>query len=292
MDNRAEVSAFLKSRRGRITPDQAGVPSYGERRVPGLRRSEVAQLAGVSAEYYTRLERGNVGGVSESVLNALAGALQLDEIERAHLRHLARAAATPGSRVGRRAVVPSVRRSVLRLIEGMPGMPAYVSNNRLDVLATNALGRALMSDLYVDPASEENMARFTFLNPVARHFYLDYDRVARSTVGHFRAEAVKNPCDSGLSALIGELTARSDTFRVLWGAHDVLAFRDGSKRFRHPVVGEFTLDFEALPLPDDSGLQLAIYNAEPGSTAADALTLLARWAATTRSPADVPSVEG
>ncbi|MFI6744080.1 hypothetical protein ACIBI9_65415 [Nonomuraea sp. NPDC050451] len=180
---------------------------------------------------------------------------------------------------------------MLRLIEGMPAMPAYVGNNRLDVLAINPLGRALLTDLYGDPACEANMARFAFLNPAARHFFVDYDRIARSTVGHFRAEAAKIPYDRDLSNLIGELSTRSDTFRVLWGSHDVYAFRDGSKRFRHPVVGELTLDYEALALPDDNGLQLSVYNAEPGSAAADALALLASWAATTsdaagRSPAE------
>ncbi|BCJ50471.1 transcriptional regulator [Actinoplanes sp. NBRC 14428] len=286
MDIRAEVSSFLRSRRDKITPEQAGVQSYGERRVPGLRRNEVAQLAGVSADYYTRLERGNLGGVSEGVLDALARALQLDEIEQAHLRHLARTAALPRSRVSKRAAAPAVRPSVARMIEGMPGMPAYVHNNCFDVLAANSLGRALFTDLYADPACEENMARFVFLNPAARHFFADYDRIARSTVGHFRAEAAKNPYDRRMSNVIGELSTRSDTFRVLWGSHDVYAFRGGSKRFRHPVVGELTLDFEALPLPDDSGLQVSVYNAEPGSADADALTLLAGWAVTIDGTAD------
>ena len=280
MDSRAEVSAFLKSRRDKITPEMAGVQSFGERRVPGLRRGEVAQLAGVSAEYYTRLERGNVGGVSGNVLDALARALQLDELELAHLHHLVRAAATPRSRVSKRAVAPAVRPSVARMVEGMPGMPAYVNNNRLDVLVSNSLGRALLTDLYADPACGGNMARFVFLSPAARHFFVDYDRIARSAVGHFRAEAAKNPYDRHLSNVIGELSTRSETFRVLWGSRDVYAFRDGSKRLRHPIVGELTLDFEALPLPDDSGLQLAVHNAEPGSATADALTLLASWAAT------------
>lgn len=280
MDGRAEVSAFLKSRRDKITPEQAGVQSYGERRVPGLRRAEVAQLAGVSAEYYTRLERGNVGGVSESVLDALARALQLDEFEQAHLHHLVRAAAPPRSRVSEHAVAPAVRPSVARMVEGMPGTPAYVNNNRLDVLVTNSLGRALLTDLYADPACGGNMARFVFLSPAARRFFVDYDRIAGSAVGHFRAEAAKRPYDPQLSNLIDELSTCSETFRALWAARDVYAFRDGSKRLRHPIVGELTLDFEVLPLPDDSGLQLTVHNAEPGSAAADALTLLARWAET------------
>ncbi|WP_430788471.1 helix-turn-helix transcriptional regulator [Actinoplanes sp. G11-F43] len=280
MDSRAEISAFLKSRRDKITPEEAGVQSYGERRVPGLRRGEVAQLAGVSAEYYTRLERGNVGGVSENVLDALARALRLDEFEQAHLRHLVRAAAAPRSRASARAVAPAVRPSVVRMVEGMPGMPAYVNNNRLDVLVTNSLGRALLTDLYADSAYGRNMARFVFLSPAARHFFVDYDRIARSAVGHFRAEAAKNPYDRQLSNLIGELSTGSETFRVLWAARDVYAFRDGSKHLRHPIVGELVLDFEVLSLPGDSGLQIAVHSAEPGSAAADALTVLASWAVT------------
>ncbi|MFJ8143376.1 helix-turn-helix domain-containing protein [Streptomyces sp. NPDC096013] len=282
MDNRDAVSAFLRSRREKITPEQAGLPTYGRRQVPGLRRGEVATLAGVSVEYYTRLERGNLRGVSDSVLDALAQALRLDATERMYLYDLARAAGpTPGARARQRTVGPTVRPSVARIIAGMPGMPTYVMNNRLDTLAANPLGRALYSEMYADPTCGGNVARFAFFNPAARRFYTDWERMARFAVGALRIEAGKNPYGRELSNLIGELSTRSDTFRVMWGSHDVHVFRDSTKRLNHPLVGDLELDQETMNLPDESGLSLVVYSAPPGTAAEDGLKLLASWSATT-----------
>ncbi|MFC9455476.1 helix-turn-helix transcriptional regulator [Streptomyces sp. NPDC056983] len=281
MDNRDEVRAFLRSRRDKVTPEQAGLPVYGQRRVAGLRRGEVAMLAGVSVEYYTRLERGNIRGVSDSVLDSLARALRLDDTEHMHLYDLARAAGSaPNARDRRREDRPTVRPSVARIIEGMPELPAFVQNGRLDMLAANPLGRALYTQIFADPTCKANTARFAFLSPAARHLYRDWERVVHATVGALRIEAAKNPYDRDLSNLIGELSTRSDVFRVMWGSHDVHVFRDGAKRLHHPVVGDLELDYEMVRLPDDSGLSMVIYSAAPGTPAADGLKLLASWAAT------------
>ncbi|MEU3183579.1 helix-turn-helix transcriptional regulator [Streptomyces sp. NPDC006923] len=289
MDNRDAVSAFLRSRRDKITPEQAGLPVYGQRRVSGLRRGEVASLAGVSVEYYTRLERGNLRGVSDSVLDALAHALRLDDTERVYLYDLARAAGqTPAART-RRTVRPTVRPSVTRIVEGMPGLPAYVMNNRLDTLAANPLGRALYSEMYADPTCGGNVARFAFFNPAARRFYADWERMARFAVGALRGEAGKSPYDRELSNLIGELSTRSDAFRVMWGSHDVYAFRDTTKRLNHPLVGDLVLDQETMSLPDESGLSVVVYSAPPGTAAEDGLTLLASWSATPAREQDAES---
>ncbi|MEU4489997.1 helix-turn-helix transcriptional regulator [Streptomyces purpurascens] len=276
MDNRAEVSAFLKSRRGKITPEQAGLPAYGRRRVPGLRRVEVAMLAGVSVEYYTRLERGNLSGVSDSVLDALAKALRLDDTERDHLHALARAANARPARV-RRPKKTAVRPSVLRIINGLHDQPAYVRNNRMDILAANPLSRALYGEVLEQKPA--NTCRYAFLDPRATRFFPEWERVARDAVGALRVEVAKSPYDRELSNLIGELSTRSDAFRTLWGAHDVHAFTDGIKRFHHPVVGEMELVHESLDLPGDEGLSITIHSADPGTPASDALQLLAAWAA-------------
>ncbi|GAB2889495.1 helix-turn-helix transcriptional regulator [Streptomyces deserti] len=277
MDNRAEVSAFLKSRRGRITPEQAGLPVYGHRRVPGLRRGEVAMLAGVSVEYYTRMERGDLSGVSDSVLDALAQALRLDDTERDHLYALARAASTSPARARRRPKKVTVRPSVLRIIEGLHDQPAYVRNNRMDILAANPLARALLGEVFEqEPA---NTCRFVFLDPRGTRLYPDWERVARDGVGVLRVEVAKNPYDRELSNLIGELSTRSDAFRTLWGAHDVHVFTEGTKRFHHPAVGEMELVHESLDLPGGQGLSITVYSADPGTPAADTLKLLASWAA-------------
>ncbi|WP_326686911.1 MULTISPECIES: helix-turn-helix transcriptional regulator [unclassified Streptomyces] len=277
MDNRAEVSAFLKSRRAKITPQQAGLPVYGHRRVPGLRRGEVAMLAGVSVEYYTRMERGDLSGVSESVLDALAQALRLDDTERDHLYALARAASATPARARRRTKKATVRPSVLRIIEGLHEQPAYVRNNRMDILAANPLARALLSEVFEqEPA---NTCRFVFLDPRATRLYPDWERVARDGVGVLRVEVAKNPYDRQLSNLIGELSTRSDAFRRMWGAHDVHVFTEGTKRFHHRAVGEMELVHESLDLPGEQGLSITVYSADPGTPAADALKLLASWEA-------------
>lgn len=280
MQNREEVRAFLTSRRAKIKPDQAGLPAYGgNRRVPGLRREEVALLAGVSIDYYTRLERGNLSGVSESVLEALARALQLDEPEQAHLFDLARAAnASP--RLRRRPLQHRVRASVQQTLDAMAAVPAYVRNGRRDILAANRLGHALYSEAYLDPIRPVNTARFVFLSPRARAFFPDWQRAADDTVAILRSEAGRNPYDRDLSDLIGELSTRSEEFSTRWAAHNVRFHRTGLKNIHHPVVGDLHLAFEALDLPADPGLSLVVYSAEPFSSDAEKLSLLASWAAT------------
>lgn len=287
MDKKAEISTFLKSRRGRITPEQAGLPSYGARRVPGLRRNEVATLAGVSVEYYTRLERGNLGGVSDSVLDALADALRLDDTERRHLFALARTANTTSRRVRKSPPVgASVRPSVARIVHGMPDMPAFVRNNRFDILAVNALGRALHLEWFDSALGEPvNSVRFVFLDARARRFYTDWERVARQGVGALRVQAAETPYDRALSNLIGELSTRSDDFRTLWAAQDVHIYNEGIKRFRHPVIGDLELVHEALDVVGDTGLSLTVYSAEPGTPSEDSLKLLANWTATATATA-------
>jgi len=281
--NRDEVKAFLSSRRAKLTPEQAGLPHYSRnRRVPGLRRSEVADLAGVSVEYYSQLERGNLNGVSESVLDALARALQLDEAERVHLGDLARAAG-PAARTRRKPRAQQVRPSLLRILDGMTEVPAIVNNGRLDAVAANPLGRALFAPVFADPARPVNHARFTFFNPRAHDFWLDWERAADDAVATLRLEAGRDPDDKGLTDLIGELSTRSDDFRVRWATHQVNLHRTGVKRFHHPVVGDLTLDFETLELPGDPGQKVLLYSAEPATPSRERLELLASWAST---PAD------
>ena len=278
MDTKSEIREFLTSRRAKITPDQAGITAYGSRRVPGLRREEVAVLAGVGVDYYTRMERGNLGGVSESVLEALARALQLDDAERAHLFDLAHAARPTTERPRRRAP-QSVRPSVQRMLDAMTGAPAVVQNGRLDILGANQLGRALYSEMYLDPARPANHARFIFLDPRARDFYPDWDSVANITVANLRSEAGHDPYDRDLSDLVGELSTRSDEFRTRWAAHNVRIHRTGVKRVHHPVVGDLELTFEMLQLTADPGLSLLTYNAEPDTPSDEALKLRGSWAA-------------
>jgi transcriptional regulator with XRE-family HTH domain len=280
VDNRSEIREFLASRRARITPEQAGLRVFGgTRRVPGLRREEVAMLAGVSVDYYTRLERGNLSGVSESVLEALARALALDEAERAHLFDLARAAG-PAARTRRHPKQQQVRPSVQRILDAMTGAPAFVQNGRLDVLATNPLGRALYSETFADPVRPANHARFVFFNSRSHDFYADWERAANDTVAILRSEAGRDPYDRNLSDLIGELSTRSDEFRTRWAAHNVHIHRSGTKHFHHPVVGDLALTFEMLELSADTGLSILTYSAEAGTRSEEALNLLGSWAAT------------
>jgi transcriptional regulator with XRE-family HTH domain len=248
VDTRKEIREFLTSRRARITPEQAGLQWYGDnRRVPGLRREEVALLAGVSVDYYTRLERGNMSGVSENVLEALARALQLDEAERAHLFDLARAAGTT-ARTRRRPTKQRVRPSVQHILDAITAAPALVQNGRLDILAANPLGRALYSEMYVDPVRPVNHARFVFLNPRAHDFYGDWERAANDTVAILRSEAGRDPYDRGLSDLVGELSTQSEEFRTRWAAHNVRIHQTGVKHVHHPVVGDLSLTFEMMEL--------------------------------------------
>jgi transcriptional regulator with XRE-family HTH domain len=280
-DVRGQIREFLSTRRARISPEQAGLPVYGadRRRVPGLRRDEVAVLAGISSEYYIRLERGNATGASESIIDGIAHALQLDEAERAHLLDLIRTAAT--TRPPRRRPAPQrVRPTVQRVLDSMSGTPAFVLNRRLDILTANDLGFALFSPIYAGPARPPNNARFIFLDTHAGGFFRDWDKVANDTVALLRAEAGRDPYDRGLSDLIGELSTRSDQFRVRWAAHHVRIHTTGVKLIHHPVVGDLELAFESFPLAADPTQSLLTYTAEPGSPSHDALSLLASWAAT------------
>jgi transcriptional regulator with XRE-family HTH domain len=275
-----DIRDFLTTRRAKLTPEQAGLPVYGaNRRVLGLRREEVALLAGISVEYYTRLERGSIGSVSDSVLEGVAHALQLDEAERDHLFRLVRAAATrrPARRMPARK---RARLTIQRMLDLMP-MPAYLRNGRFDILAANDLGRALYSPLY-EESDTPNSARFVFLSPAASDFLLDFDKIQDDAVAFLRAEAGRDPYDKDLQDLIGELSTRSERFRHRWASHDVRYHRTGTKRFHHPLVGDLTLDFEAFELPGDTGQRLNVYLAPPDGPSADALTMLASW--TARAP--------
>jgi transcriptional regulator with XRE-family HTH domain len=273
---RAEVRDFLATRRGRITPAEAGLPVYGGlRRVSGLRREELAMLAGLSVEYYSRLERGNLRGVSEAVLEALSRALRLSEAERAHLYDLARAVnATAGAR--RAAVPQQVRPGVQSILDAITA-PALVSNARMDYLAANRLGRALYAPLFDSPVGI-NAARFLLLDPRGADLYPEWDQAVDDVVALMRTEAGRSPFDKVLTDLIGELSTRSETFRARWARHDVRLHLTGRKWLRHPVVGDLDLRFETMELPADPGLALLLYTAEPDSETEQALTFLSSWA--------------
>ena len=284
MAHNSDIAEFLTTRRAKITPEQAGLPTYGQRRVKGLRREEVASLAGVSVEYYRRLERGNVTGVSELVLEGLTQALQLDDAERAHLFDLARAA-NPAVPKRPRPVKQKIRPVVQRILDQIAA-PATVRNARLDYVGGNALGRALYAPVFESREQPANSARFTFLDPAAADFYPDWERVASELVAHLRSEAGRDPYDRQLSDLIGELSTRSDEFRVRWAAHNVRFHRTGTKRIHHPVVGGLDVSYETMDLNADDGLSVAIFTAEPGSASQQALDLLASWTATPETTSD------
>jgi transcriptional regulator with XRE-family HTH domain len=277
VDNRAEVREFLTTRRARITPEAAGLPTYGEqRRVPGLRRTEVAQLAGMSIEYYTRLERGNLTGVSEPVLESLARALNFDDAERQHLFDLARAAST-SARAPRRAGSRAVRPSIYRILDAL-ATPAYLRNRRFDILAANQQCFALYPGVITPESLPLNLARFMFLDRRAEDLYLDWNAVADDTVAALRIEAGRNPLDRKLSDLVGELATRSDAFRTRWAHHNVRHHRTAAKHFHNPVVGDLTLTGDALELPGED-LILITYTAPADSPAQEQLDFLASWAA-------------
>ncbi len=283
MDNRAEVREFLTTRRAKITPERAGLPEDGQRRVPGLRRGEVAGLAGVSIEYYAKLERGDLAGVSAGVIEAISRALQLDPAEREHLFDLAQAATGSSMLAPRRRSSDKSwrsRQSLQWTLDAIRDTPAAVGNGRGDLLAANHLGRALYSDVYADPTGKPNFARFTFLDSAARRFYPDWDYFADITVAMLRTEAGRNPHDRQLHELVGELSTRSDEFRRRWSAHDVRIHTTGTKHFRHPIVGDLILAYETLELAAEPGIAMTVYTAEPGSPTQQALQLLASWAAT------------
>jgi len=287
VDPKTEISEFLTSRRARITPEQAGLSSYGSRRVPGLRREEVAVLAGVSVPYYTRLERGEAGGVSESVLTALAGALQLDEAERAHLFDIVRAAQPVGAgsisagHRRRRSAKQAVRNDVQQILDAMTGAAALLRNDRLDILGGNQLGRALYAPVLESPFQPANTIRFVFLDPRSSEFYEDWDGAADGCVAILRTAAGRDPYERATSDLVGELSTRSQEFRTRWAAHNVRFHSNGIKHFHHPVVGDITLNFNRLELAADPGLTIFTYTAEPGSRDEETLKLLGSWAATT-----------
>ncbi|GGV19807.1 transcriptional regulator [Streptomyces litmocidini] len=291
MDNREEAREFLTSRRAKITPERAGLPAGPRRRVPGLRRSEVAALADMSVEYYAKLERGNLAGVSPAVLEAVARALRLDDAERAHLLHLAQAAdgsdalARPRRRATRQwKPHPSLQWTLDAVTEG----PAFVRNGRMDLLATNRLARAFYTDVYADPHNQQNLARFTFLSPDARRFYPDWDQAADISVAILRTEAGRDPHDKDLHDLVGELSTRSDAFRTRWGSHDVRHHGTGFKRYHHAAVGELILAYQGLEMAAEPGLTLTIYTAEPASPSEEGLRLLASWAATAQTSSHTP----
>ena len=290
MDNRAQVREFLISRRERISPAQAGLPAYGgsNRRVKGLRREEVALLAGVSIDYYVRMERGNLTGASEAVLDGIASALQLDEAERAHLFDLARAA-QPAPPRQRRSKTSGVTDGIQQVLDAITDAPAWVRNARHDMLAANRLARALYTPVLADPRRPANNARFVYLDPAAREFFADWERAADDIAAMLRSEAGSNPHDKQLVELIGELSTRSEVFRARWAAHNVRFHRTGHKRLHHPVAGTLDLDFEAMEFPAHPGLTLLAYTAAAGTPTADSLKMLASWAATAEQSGDLPA---
>lgn len=280
-DTRAEVREFLSSRRARITPEQAGLPVYGgNRRVAGLRREEVAMLSGVSVDYYVRLERGNLAGVSESVLDAVATTLKLDDAERDYLFALARAAGPGRKRPDKTAA--NVRPAVRQVLDAITDAPAWVRNGRHDIIVMNNLARALYAPVLDGPGRPANLIRITYLNPAAREFFRDYDKIASDVAAVLRFEAGRTPHDPELIRLVGELCTQSELFRQRWASRDVKYHRSGVKRIHHPVVGDLDMNFESLELPSEPGLVLNVYTAPADSPTADALKLLASWAATQR----------
>lgn len=282
VNNRSDIRDFLATRRARLTPEQVGLPAGGRRRrVPGLRREEVAVLAGVSTDWYTRLEKGHISGVSEDVLDAVARALQLDEAERTYLFDLARAA-RPANRTPRRRKQAEVQPRVQWMLDSMTSSAAFVRNGRMDILAINALGRALYSPMLSDDRTQANIARYQFLDPSAQDYFPDWDGAANVTVALLRAEAGRDPHNKELRELVGELSTLSDEFRARWAAHNVRIHHAGKKQFNHPEVGLLDLVYHSLDLAadDDWVLDLTIYTAEPGTTSEDQLRLLASWGAT------------
>jgi transcriptional regulator with XRE-family HTH domain len=277
LDRRAELSEFLRTRRARLKPEDVGLPDYGRhRRVPGLRREELAQLAGVSVAYYTRLEQGNGRNVSAEVLDSIARALRLTDAEHAHLTHLAKPKQHKRKPVAR---TQQVRVALRQLLDSMDGVPAYITGRRTDVLAWNSMAASLFGDWAELPAQERNWARLVFLRPEYRELFVEWDQKASDIVSYLRMDAGCHPDDPRLSSLVGELSVKSEEFRRLWATHDVKEKSHGVKRVRHPLVGDLTLRFESFRLMDDTEQSLITYHAEPGSPSAEALRLLASWGA-------------
>ncbi|MCC2031085.1 helix-turn-helix transcriptional regulator [Microbacterium allomyrinae] len=280
MEHQTEVSEFLRTRRERLTPEQVGIIGGGRRRVPGLRREEVAMLAGMSVDYVARMERGNLAGVSPELLGALARALRLDEAETAHLHDLARAAAPVSPRRKPRGSVAVVPPTLNRFLDAVTATPVWVRNTRMDYVAGNDLGRALFAPMLDDPASRGNNALWTFLSPAARLYYPDWEQGADSVVASLRSDAGRTPHDKGLTDLIGELVTRSDDFRQRWAKHDVRFHRVGTKRIHHPAVGDLEFDFEAFEMPGQPSLTMFAFTTRAGSPSEDRMRLLGSLAAT------------
>lgn len=281
---KAELGDFLRSRRGRIRPEDAGLRSFGgRRRVPGLRREELAQLAGVSVDYYTRFEQGRAGNISDAVLGAVASALRLDEAETAHLTRLVRTAGRPDGRGAGAGATPQepqeVRPGLRRLLESMPETPAFVVGRRTDVLAWNPLFATLVKDFGALPPERRNKAWLVFLDPEVRGRFVNWERKARDLVAYLRFDLGRHPHDPRFTALIAELGERSPEFTRLWEEQEVRETTHGGYHLRHPLVGEFTLAYESLNLPDDPDQSLITYTAEAGSPSEAALRILARTAA-------------
>ncbi len=277
MTAKDEVREFLVSRRAKVTPEMVGLPDVGARRVPGLRRGEVAVLAGVSVEYYTKLERGDLRGVSDEVLEAIATALRFTEAEHQHLFDLARTA-NAGARARKRTAPRNgVRPSLLHLLDSITDGAAVLGDRRSGIVATNSLARAMYDPLYKSMGDEVNYARYLFFNSESRTFYRDWDEIAESAVASLRTVAGRNPFDKSVSDLVGELSTRSEEFRTLWAKHEVRLHITGIKRIHHPVVGDMDLEYNTLALPADDELAITVYTAAPGSDSAEKMQLLASW---------------
>jgi transcriptional regulator with XRE-family HTH domain len=289
MDNREDIRDFLATRRAKLSPEEVGLPTSARRRVPGLRREEVAVLAGVSTEWYTRLEKGHIAGVSQEVLDAVADALRLTDEERVYLADLARAARPARRRAVRRREV-TLAPPVRWLLESVTMSAALVRNGRLDVIESNPLGRALHAPMFASPTTSEhgrpNFGRYFFLDEGSRDFFVEWDAGAAATVALLRAEAGREPHDKALRELVGELSTMSTDFRTLWASHDIRTRHDGIKRVRHPDVGEVELHYQSVDLPESGGAwhDLSFYTAEPGSASEERLKLLASWSAPSHPP--------
>ncbi|HZX03773.1 helix-turn-helix transcriptional regulator [Kribbella sp.] len=288
MDRRAELSEFLKSRRARVQPEELGIKVYsGRRRVPGLRREELAQAAGVSADYYVRLEQGRTDNVSQEILDAVASVLKLTGDERKHLALLAK----PVRRTPRRRPPERLRPGMQRLLDAMPDVPAFVLGRRMDVLGWNRLAAALIADFGNLDRKDRNIPRLVFLDPASRDFYPEWETVAEETIGYLRMYAGRYPDDPELTELVGELSIRSPEFREYWARHDVKDKTFGTKTQHHPVVGDITVQYETLQPPGEPDQLLVTYTVEPGSTSEQNLRLLASWAAAdTDLRAEVPEI--
>lgn len=270
---------FLASRRAKIRPEDAGLPAGGNRRVPGLRREELAALAGVSLSWYTRLERGDAVGASDAVLDAIARTLRLDDVERRHLAELSRGVGGAPAASRRRTPAGAIRSTLQLVLDQMTDMPAIIQNERTDILAMNALGKAMYAGLIAGSAGQWNHARYLHLDPGSQQFYPEWDQIADYSVAMLHVAAGRNPYDRELSNLIGELATQSEDFRARWAAHDVHEHQTGVKKVRHELVGEMSLIYQTLSLPGEPGLTMYLYTAEPGSPSADALRLLSAWTA-------------